>query len=186
MTKQNRLYSLLALLALVVVVAFGSAYYRPILSLAPSATLPSQTEWASAISTSTLKTLSGKITTVAKGSLTLEVTLPPNLGITTVTVGSSTPITKVTPKSPAEMAAAFKEFQRLQQEANGKPFDAPSASTIATLSFSDVKAGDSVLITLTPSSSKGNFTAESIEVMPAPPMPAVPSPAPTLPPTPAH
>jgi hypothetical protein len=65
------------------------------------------------------------------------------------------------------MAAAFKEFQRLQQEANGKPFTAPSSSNITTVSFGKLKAGDSVLITLTSGSTKGNFTAQSIEVMPA-------------------
>jgi len=173
MTKKSTLSIILALMLIVIVVAIGSAHYKS----KPSSTLPSQTEWAAALATSTLQTLSGKVTAVTKGSLTLAVELPAGLGTTHVTVGSTTPITKDTPKSPAEMAAAFKEFQRLQQESNGKPFDAPSASTITTLSFSDIKAGDSVLVTLTPESSKDNFVAQSVEVVPAPPASAAQSPA---------
>jgi hypothetical protein len=83
------------------------------------------------------------------------------------------------------LRAAFKEFQKEQAAAGGKPFTAPSTSDIATLSFSGLKVGDSVIVILTPGSTKDSFTAQSIAVVPAqsggaagaasvPPPPALP------------
>jgi hypothetical protein len=107
---------------------------------------------------------------------------PPAIGSANVAVGSSTPITKNTPKSAAEMAAAFKEFQKEQATAGGKPFTAPSASDITTVSFSGLKVGDSVIVTLTPGSTKDAFTAQSIAVMPAQSGSAAGAPSVPLPP----
>lgn len=157
---------MLALLALVILVALGNAYYRQQAFTTRSATLPSQKEWDASLSTSTPQLLIGKIKDFAGGTITLAVDAPQTLGTVSITVISSTSIIKTTPKSPKEMAAAFKEFQRLQKEANGKPFTAPSAVTTVPLSLSNLKAGDSVLVTLTSGSTKARFIAQKIEVVP--------------------
>jgi hypothetical protein len=191
MTKTNILYATLALLVLVSMLAAGFSLYRQHAQL--STALPSSAQWSSAISTSTPQMLAGTITALKSGSLTLMVEQPPAIGSASVTVGSSTPISKNTPKSPAEMAAAFKEFQKEQAASGGKSFTAPSASDVTPLSFSGLKVGDSVIVILTPGSTKDNFAAQSIAVLPAqsggaagaasvPPPPAIPvaSPTPTL------
>jgi hypothetical protein len=183
MTKTNILYATLALLVLVIMLAAGFSLYRQHAQL--STALPSSAQWSSAIPTSTPQILVGTITLLGSGSLTLAVQQPPNIGSASIMVGSSTAITKNTPKSAAEMAAAFKEFQKEQAASGGKPFTPPGASDIATLSFSGLKVGDSVIVILTPGSTKDSFTAQSIAVVPAqsggaagaasvPPPPALP------------
>jgi hypothetical protein len=167
MTTTNRLYVILALLVLAGILV-GGVYlwnHTGILGARP-APLPTPAQWADTLSTSTAHTLEGSITALKSGSLTLSVKLPPGVGTTSILVGSSTPVTKHTPKSAEEMAAAFKEFQRLQKEANGESFDAPDASNITNVSFGELKIGDSVIITLTHDSTKDRFVAQSIEVTP--------------------
>ena len=180
MTKKTKLYGLLLVLVVLIAAAGVALYMHKLAS-----SLPTPAQWASTISTSTPQILAGTIMALGEGSLTLSVEQPPNVGNASVTVGSSTAITKNTPKSPAEMTAAFKEFQKEQAAAGGKSFTPPSASDVTPLSFSDLKAGDSVLITLTPGSTKGSFTAQSVAVVPAgqggpatavPSMPPLPKP----------
>ena len=180
MIKKTKLYKSLLLLLVVLIAAAAIAVYMS----KPASSLPTSAQWNSAISTSTPQILAGTVTALGSGSLTLSVEVPPGLGSTTVIVGNSTPITKNTPKSPTELAAAFKEFQKEQAAAGGKSFTPPSASDVTPLSFSDLKVGDSVLVTLTPGSTKGSFTAQSVAVVPAGQVTGAPSASGTPPPLP--
>lgn len=159
----------LALGLLLVLLLAGAAYGR--LRPHSSAALPSQAQWAAALATSSnaaAQALVGTIVAVGDNSLTLSVQQPATIGSTAqVAFASSTPISKTVPKSPADMAAALKEFQRLQKESNGKPFAAPSSSDTVYLSLADLEVGTLVIVTLTPQSSLGHFSAASVQIVPA-------------------
>lgn len=165
MTNKNKFYTILALLILVGMLAGGAYFYRRHAQLftAHPTPIPTPAQWADTLSTSTAQILTGNIVALKSGSLTLSVKLPPGVGTTSILVGSSTPITKHTPKSAAELTAAFEEFQRLQKQIKGKLFEAPGASNITDVSFDELKLGDSVIIILTPGSTKDHFVAQSIE-----------------------
>lgn len=170
------MYAALLAAALVIVVGFLT-YYRQ--GSSPVGTnLPSQAQWDAALASTSGKTLFGTIVSV-KGSSVVIVAQQPTLGTTSVVIGSSTPVIKNIPLHQDELAAAYKEFLRLQKEANGKPFDPPNTYKTTVLTKADLRAGDTVLVTLAENSSKDAFEAESIEVLPLV-APSAPPPAPGL------
>jgi hypothetical protein len=166
MTEKNKTH-LSLLLAVLIVAAGWSAccrLYKPG-RLASSPAIPTQAAWDAALATSTNQTLFGSVVAVGAQSISVLVQQP-NLGTTSVAVGSTTSVIKNTPLSPAEMAAAFKEFQKEQKASGGRPFTPPSSFTTTVLSLADLRVGDTILITLAPGSAKGAFVAGQIEVMP--------------------
>src|SRR5882672_8173329 len=173
MTSKSRRYILLAVLAFVILVGGGLSFYRG----AHLVSLPSQSAWNADLASSTNQTLFGAVVSVKSSSIVVFVQQP-NLGTTTVTIASSTSVVKNTPLSSAEMAAAFKEFQKEQTASDGKPFTPPSSSKTITLTLVDLKMDDTVLITLTPESTKNAFAAQKIEVLPTPAPQAVTNAAP--------
>ena len=188
MTEKNKTH-LSLLLAVLIVAAGWSAYFHVRKSgmLASKPAIPTQAAWDAALGTSTSQTLFGTVVAVSAQSVSIMVQQP-NLGTTSVAVGSSTPVVRNTPMSPEEMSAAFKEFQKEQKDSGGKPFTPPSTFKITVLSLADLHAGDTILITLAPGSAKDAFAAEKIEVLPPPaPQAGVPAglpvPAAPVPPT---
>lgn len=194
MTEKNKTY-LSLLLAAGIVAAGWSAYYtlyKPG-SRASSPVIPTQAAWDAALATSTSQTLFGTVAAVGDRSVSVVVQQP-SLGTTIVAVGSSTPVVKNTPVSPAEMAAAYGEFQKQQAATGGKSFAQTGTLHTTALSLADLRVGDTVLITLASGSTKDAFVAEQIEVLPpsaaqagAPAGLPVPAPgAPTAPAMPAR
>ena len=179
MTEKNKTH-LSLFLAVLIVAAGWSAYLYSGKSgmLASDPAVPSQAEWDAALATSTNKTLFGFVAAVGDRSVSVAVQQP-DLGTTSVAVGSSTPIVRNTPLSPAEMEVAFEEFKREQAASDGKPSLPPNPFKTTTLNLADLQAGDTVLITLAQGSAQGAFAAGKIEVLPLMAMPAAaPTPIP--------
>ncbi|HEY6020738.1 MAG TPA: hypothetical protein VIY48_12835 [Candidatus Paceibacterota bacterium] len=125
----------------------------------PTSTSTHQTETA-------YQTLNGTLISVSTSTVVLDAQMPP-LGTITVAVGSTTTVTKDTSLSPDELKAAYAEYQRLQSQPGSKWYDAPPGMKVATSTLMQLQKGDTLLITLTASSTKDHFTATRVEVLPA-------------------
>lgn len=126
--------------------------------------VPSQAEWEKSI-VSPIKTLSGTIVSVGQGTLILSGAQEGATDTTAIALHASTQVTKTVPMPSEEREAAFREFQARQATADGKPFEAPPASVVTTLTVADIQVGEYVLVTLDPSSTESNFTASRIEIL---------------------
>jgi hypothetical protein len=179
MTEKNKTH-LSLFLAVLIVAAGWSAYLYSGKSgmLASDPAVPSQAEWDAALATSTNKTLFGFVAAVGDRSVSMVVRQP-DLGTTSVAVGSSTSVIKNIPFSAEEMAAAFEEFKKGQAASDGKPSLPPNPFKTTVLSLADLRVGDTVLITLAQDSAQDAFAAGKIEVLPPMAMPAAaPTPIP--------
>lgn len=179
MTEKNKTY--LSLLVAVLIVAAGwsaYSYARKSGMLASGPAIPSQEEWNAALATSTNQTLFGFVAAVGSRSVSVMVRQP-DLGTTSVAVGSTTSVIKNIPFSAEEMAAAFEEFKKGQAASDGKPSLPPNPFKTTVLSLADLHAGDTILITLAQDSAQDAFAAGKIEVLPPMAMPAAaPAPVP--------
>lgn len=177
MTEKSKTY-LSLLLAVLIVAAGWSAYLyaRKSGMLASGPAVPSQAEWDAALATSTNQTLFGFVVAVGDRSVSVIVRQP-DLGTTSVAVGSTTSVIKNIPFSAEEMEAAFEEFKKEQAASDGKPSLPPNPFKTTVLSLADLQAGDTVLITLAQDSTQDAFAAGKIEVLPPMAMPAA-APAP--------